>query len=702
MGGLLGDLRFSVRMLLRNPGFTAVALLSLALGIGANTTIFSVFNTIVFRPFPVEDPDRLALLLERNQEQQRTRTPNHLILLELKKQSQVFEDWTITSWGGSSVTLSALDKAERGKIGEVGPNFFSVVGVLPALGRSFGPEFLPRGESEAAVISHGCWQRFFGGSPDVLGQTITVEGFRKTIVGVMPAGFWLFPWAQDTDVWLAYDRSVKPKQRWVRHIGRLKPGVTLEQARVEMEVISSRLEELDPASNRGWSIEVVPLREWADGGSLETLYLLMAAVALILLIACANVANLLLARATSRQKEISVRTALGADQLSILRQLLTESLVLALLGGALGILLSFIGIRIFFLMAPPWLFDVGEFSIDLTVLGFTFGISLLAGTLFGIFPALRASKPDLHEALKEGGRSSRSMGGRSRNTLVVTEVALALVLLAGAGLMTNSFLRLRNLESGFRTQNLLVVEVFLAGTKYWDYAEKDLKRVTSQGLPFFEQVLERIRALPGVVSACTAGNAPPGWAWPANIEIVGQEPQAEENKLRASYCEISPEFFETLEIPLLKGRYLSVRDVESSPWVVVINETMAKQFFPNDEPIGKFLRLTMPGWSYEGEVDGGRLREIVGVVGDVKRWSVRRGQRPLMYTSHAQHVWEFPGGQYSSHLRKDLVIRTATNPMSLARDVQRIVAEVDRCFFRQVLLIGRSSKTLPRLICNPI
>jgi putative ABC transport system permease protein len=446
---------------------------------------------------------------------------------------------------------------------------------------------------------------------------------------------------------------------------------------MEMEVISRRLERLDPEENKGWSIQVEGLRERADGGNLETLYLLMGAVAFILLIACSNVANLLLARATSREKEISIRAALGADRLSLLRQLLTESLVLAVLGGALGVLLSLIGVRIFAVMAPTWLFDVGEFNIDLRVLGFTLGISLLAGLLFGVLPALRVSKADLHESLKEGGRSSRSFGGRSRNALVVAEVALALVLLVGAGLMANSFVRIQQVDPGFDPKNLLVVEVFLAGTQYWDYAEGDLKRVTSQGLPFFEQVLERIRALPGVVSASTAGPAPPGNGWRHNVEIVGQEPQAEGNKFRADYCEVSPGFFETLAIPLLKGRYLNAQDVESSTWVVVINETMAKQFFPNDDPVGKSLRLSMPAWSMQGDVDGGRPREIVGVVGDVKRWSVRRGQRPLMYSSHNQHVWEYPGGQYSSHLRKDFGIRTATNPMSLARDVRRIVAEVD-------------------------
>ncbi|HUV13734.1 MAG TPA: ABC transporter permease, partial [Acidobacteriota bacterium] len=503
-------------------------------------------------------------------------------------------------------------------------------------------------------------------------------GFPKTIVGVMPPGFWVVPWAKDVDLWLAHDLTLGNMQnaRWLSPIARLKQGVTMEQAQAEMNVISRRLEELDPEANKGWSIQIETLHDWSVSGYAETLYLLMGAVAFVLLIACANVANLLLARATSRQKEIAVRASMGASRLGLLRQLLTESLVLAVIGGGLGVLLSLIGVRVFVLMAPTWVLQAEEVSIDLTVLAFTLGISLLAGILFGVLPALQASKPDLQEALKEGGRSSRSLGGRSRNVLVVAEVALALVLLVGAGLMANSFLRLQTVDSGFNPKNLLVVSVWLNGTQYWDYVEEDRKRATPQALMFYEQVLERIRALPGVISASTAGQAPPSGGWNRFVQIVGDAPPADGNQRNTSYCEVSPEFFDTLEIPLLKGRYLNEQDDENSPWVVVINDAMARQFFPNEDPVGKSLHLSMQHGA-SGALKEGQPRTIVGVVGNLKRWSLKWDRRALMYGSHQQRILEYPGILVAGHVRKDFVIRTATHPMSLAQDVHRIIAEVD-------------------------
>jgi putative ABC transport system permease protein len=474
---------------------------------------------------------------------------------------------------------------------------------------------------------------------------------------------------------VAFDLSKMPKLRWLNPLGRLKEGVSIEQAQAEMDVISGRFEQIDPEANKGWKIQVVPLREWAVSGDRETLYLLMGAVGFILLIACANVANLLLARAASRQKEIAVRASMGADRQSLLRQLLTESVVLAVLGGVLGVIAGLIGIRIFVAMAPTWFYGDQEVSIDLVVLAFTLGISLLAAFLFGLLPALQASKPDLHNSLKEGGRSSRVSGGRSRKILVVAEVALALVLLVGAGLMTNSFLRLQQVDPGFDPKNILLAKVTLAGTDYW-YGSAERRSVTPQGVVFFNGVLERMRALPGVLSAGTANGAPPGNGYSNPIEIVGRAPTSDGDPLRVRYCEVSPGFLETLGIPLLKGRYLTEQDVEGSPWVVVINEAMAEELFPNEEPLGKSLYMSMAAGG-AGTIHEERPREIVGVVGDVKRWSLRWGQRPLMYGSHEQHVWEYPGGRYVAHVSKDFVIRTATNPMSLAREIRRIVTEVD-------------------------
>jgi putative ABC transport system permease protein len=680
MGSFLGDLRYSLRTLCRNPGFTIVALFSLALGIGANTTIFSVFSTIALRPFPVNEPNRLAIFYEAQPERQGFRGPTYTTFLELKKQSQSFEDWAITSLGGLQLSLAGQGKAEQIRICDVGPNFFSTVGVPPALGTSFGKEYsgIGIGESDTVVISHGLWQRFFGADPNILGQTVKVTGFPKTIVGVMPPGFWVFPWAKDVDLWLAHDLSLAnvPNARWLRPIARLKEGVTIEQAQAEMDVISRRLEELDPEAHKGWNIRVEGLRDWSVSGYAETLYLLMGAVAFVLLIACANVANLLLARATAREKEIAVRASMGATRLSLLRQLLTESLVLAVLGGVLGVLLSLIGIRIFIVMAPTWLFRAEEVSIDHTVLAFTLGVSLLAGVLFGILPALQASRPHLQEALKEGGRGSRGSGGRGRSVLVVAEVALALVLLVGAGLMANSFLRLQTVDPGFNPKNLFVVSVWLSGTQYWDYVEGDRKRATPQVLMFYEQVLERISALPGVISAATAGPAPPAGGWNRFVEIVGEAPPADGRPRTSAYCEVSPEFFNTLEIPLLKGRYLNDQDEENSPWVVVINDAMDRQFFPDKDPLGKSLDLSMQHGAGDA-VKEEQPRTIVGVVGNIKRWNLKWGRRALMYGSHKQRILEYPGILVAGHVRKDFVIRTATPPLSLAKDVHRIIADAD-------------------------
>jgi putative ABC transport system permease protein len=363
----------------------------------------------------------------------------------------------------------------------------------------------------------------------------------------------------------------------------------------------------------------------------------------------------------------------------LVRQLLTESILLGLSAAALGVVLAYWGIKIFVALAPTWFARTAEIHIDVTVLGFTLGLAVLTGIVFGLAPAIRASRPDLNESLKEtGGRSTGGSPRRGRGLLVVAEVALALVLLVGAGLMINSFLRLQGVDPGFNPDNVLTAEILLAGPQYWQQLEGDMKRVTPQGAVFFQQTLERIETLPGVVSAGISTMAPPSWVPFRTFKIAGAPALPPRRQPRAGYCEVSPNYFRTLQIPLRKGRLLTERDVEGSPWVVVTNEAFAKRFFPDEDPIGKLLHLKILGGSSGISIDEDRPRQIVGVVGDVRQWGPRGDPFPIMYGSYRQHVWEYPGGLYSGHLWKNFVIRTASDPLKLIASVQRIVAQADK------------------------
>jgi putative ABC transport system permease protein len=665
-------------MLTKAPGFTAVAVLTLAVGIAATTTIFSVVNAILFRPLRLEDPDRLVVLYETNLKQQGRRNPTMASYLEWQKHTQAFEEIGRSEFGGVLATLSGAGQAERVRLSHCTPNFLSVLGAKAFRGRTFLPEDAQLGTS-TVIISHSLWQRSFGADPNVLGKTIAIEGRKRTVIGIMPPGLSIFPWESDVDVWLAYNPTGNPQSRWLVPIGRLKPGATIEQAQAELNTIARRLAQAHPEADADWSIGVDRLHETIVQDSRGALYVLLGAVGFVLLIACTNVANLLLARAATRQKEIAVRASVGAGRLRLLRQLLTESILLGLLGGLTGVLLTFWGIEVFLALAPAGLASSLEISIDATVLGFALGLSMLTGILFGLAPAFQASKPDLNESLKEaGGRSAGGARHLSRSVLVASEVALALVLLVGAGLMINSFLRLQRVDLGFNPKNVLTADIFLTGPKYWQHAGGDMKRVTPQGAVFFQQVLERVEALPGVESAAVTHLAPPRGTQQRSIRILGQPASPSGQQPRASYSEVSPGFFRTLQIPLLKGRYLTDRDVEQSPWVVVINQTMARKFFPDEDPIGKQVQLAILGGSSGLNVEEDRPREIVGVVGDVRHFGFGGDLYPVMYGTYLQHGWEYPGGLYMSHLWKDVIIRAHSDPMALASAVQGIVAEVDK------------------------
>jgi len=434
------------------------------------------------------------------------------------------------------------------------------------------------------------------------------------------------------------------------------------------------LEQEQPDIYKGWGIHLESLHEWAVGGSRRTLYLLLGSVGFVLLIGCANVANLLLARANTRRQEFAVRASLGASRLRLVRQLLTESLVLALVGGLLGILVAYAGTKLFVALVPEW-FGVTDLGIDVTVLVFTCALSLLTGLLFGLIPALQGSRPDLNESLKEaGGRSGGGSRGRGRSALVVSEVALALLLLMGAGLMINSFIRLQNVDLGFDPKNILKAEVFLAGPKYWNNIGGDMKRVTPQGDVFFQQLVERAEHLPGVLSAGIGSLARMS---PHQFRIVGKPAQPIKDLPRAAFAEVSPGYFRTMGIQLLKGRLLSAR-VEGAPWAVVVSDAFVRRFFPKEDPIGKVLYMIVPSFGANHDVEEAHPREIIGVVRDVKYWGPRNKPPLTVYGSYREHPSDYPGGSYSFHLWTTLVLRTRVAPTSLARSVQHIVAELDK------------------------
>lgn len=676
------DLRYGVHMLLKSPVFTAVAVFSLALGIAANSTIFSVVNTLLFRPLPFANPHQLVLVWERvisQQQQPERRNPRFATFSELRAQSQSFQQMELIALGSDLVTLAGVEEGGQVRVAYVGRNLFQLLGVKPVLGRSFLAEDATNHVS-AAVIGHSLWQSRFSGRNDVLGKKLIVDGSIYTVIGVMPPGFWVVPWDSTVDVWLPTDPSRNPNSRWLTPMARLKPGVTTRQAEVEAGAITRRVEESQTPATSRLETNVEDLHQALLGGLRTELYFLLGTVGFVLLIACTNVANLLLARGTARQKELALRSALGAGRLRLIRQFLTESLLLALLGGLMGVFLTVWGIDLFAALAPGWFPLTDRIRIDTTVLSFTLGVSLLTGVLFGLVPALQASKPNLIESLKEGkGRSAGTLRSRGRNLLLISEVSLALILLVGAGLMMNSFLRIKRVNPGFNPAGLLTAEVFLGGTKYWQNMPGDMKRVTPQGDLFFQQVLERIDRIPGVGSAGFITRLPTQGSGGRLLTVVGRPAPPPGEQPLVGYNEVSPRVFQTLRIPLLKGRYLTEQDVEGSPWVVVINESMAQKYFPNEDPIGKLLRLSVAAsWIGLHDAAEDHPREIVGVVGDVKQYGLRSNSPAIMYGSHHQHPWEYPGGYYADHLRKSLVIRTTLDPMSLAPAVRKAVAEVDK------------------------
>jgi putative ABC transport system permease protein len=629
------------------------------------------------------NPDSIVILWERNVTEA-TRLQNVVSpanFFDWQKQSTSFEHMAAIADQRVNLTGGAGEPEEI-KAQFVGQRFFPALGVQPITGRFFVREEARVGSDLVIILSHQLWQTRFGGDPAIVGKQATISGRQRTIVGVMPPGFHFLD--NQVKAWmpLALDPAINYREvtgRYLRVVARLKPAVTLQQAQAELTGIAKQLEQALPKYNTGWDVNVVPMHEQVVGEIRPILVVLFAAVAFVLLIACANVANLLLSRAASRQKELALRAALGASRLRLVRQMLTESVLLALMGGVLGVLLAFWGIQLLIAFGPDNIPRLNEISIDPRVLGFTFGISLLTGLLFGLIPAVQASRPDLNDALKESSRGSTGGRGRTfRNVFVVAEVSLALVLLIGAGLMIRSFMRLQSVETGFNPENVLTMRLQLPKKKY---AEPHLI------VDFFKQAQDRIAALPGVQAVGAISYLPlTGLASRDAFKIVGQPAPAPGQEPGVEVRVITPTYFRAMGIPLLKGRLLDERDVKESR-VLLINETMAKRYFAGVDPVGKQMEVF---W------DGSGPDEIVGVVGDIREGALNKEPEPAIYWSHPREPYSGmalvvrtagDASRFGAAAQKEIRALDPDQPVADVRTMQQVIAKsIARPRFNTLLL----------------
>ncbi|HLF82557.1 MAG TPA: ABC transporter permease [Blastocatellia bacterium] len=670
MENILQDIRYGVRSLIKTPGFTAVAVILLALGIGANTAIFTVVNAVLLRPLPYPDSDHLVMLWETNPRFQigvDTLPVTHGNFMDWREQNSVFEH--VSALGAGRWNLTGAGEPDRISGASVSSNFFRLMGLEPKLGRAFRDDEERPGAGKVVVISHSLWQGRFGGEPGVIGKTMTLDGESYTVIGVAPEGF-QFPRANElpyfvgvatkTDLWrpmiLGDDFVNKTRaNHQLSVMAKLKPGVTRERAQSEMTAIAERLEQSYPDSNQGIGVKVVPLNEQVVGNVRPALWVLMGAVALVLLIACANAANLLLARSSARQKEIAIRTALGASRGRIVRQLLTEALLLSMTSAVVGTLLSLWGIKAMLSLSRETLPRAYEISVDGRVLGFTVVIALLTSVIFGLTPALQASKINLTDSLKEGSRglSGGQRLNHVRSVLVISEVALSLVLLIGAGLMIKSLASLLKVDPGFKPDNTLTMQIALLGSKYPS---------ANQQIAFFQDVTHRVETLPGVQSVGLISSAPlSGGVYAGGFSIEGRVATSEADDFVADRRMISPEYFNALGIPLLKGRGFTDRDDQTSTGVVVVSESWARRYLPSEDPIGKRIKL------------GGRNStrpwlSIVGIAGDVRDTALESDARPCVYIPYPQ----FPSSAMT------LVVRAAFDPKLLISGIRDEVWAVDQ------------------------
>jgi len=662
MESLLQDLRYGARMLMKKPGFTLIAVITLALGIGANTAIFSVVNAVLLRPLRYSDPNRLAQVWQNFPQSGANQVPiSAPEFLDYKDQNRVFE--RMAAFRPQGFTLTSGGEPERVLGLRVSADLFPLLGVAPALGRAFLPEEDQLGGPRAVLLSHGFWQRRFGSDTALIGRSLALDGESFTVVGVMPPGFQFPPQSLQNDLWanVPFDANDLNRRGWrpLGVIARLKSGVSADQANAELKATAARF----PVSGPAPGAYMVPLQEQVVGRVRRALLVLFGAVSFVLLIACANVANLSLSQAAARQREMAVRAAVGASRARLIRQLLVESLPLALLGGGVGLLLAMWIVDLLVSANPANIPRTNEIGIDLRVLGFTLSVSLLTGVIFGLAPAWQFSKLDLNESLKEGGRGASVSFRRFslRSLLLVSEVALSLALLIGAGLMINSFARLLRVDPGFDPRGVLTMQIALPQSKYSEIQQRAF---------FFEQALERIRSLPGVQSAGMTSALPLTGNPDFGFTIEGRTPSAPGDVPQTRWRAISPDYLRTMGILRRRGRYFTGQDHEKATGVAIINETMARRFWPDGDPLGKRIKLGGPQRPYP-------WMEIVGIVGDVKHDGLDAPVNPEMYMPYAQT----PFSQMPAGLRfppMTLVARGGSDHASLAAAARAEIKALDK------------------------
>jgi putative ABC transport system permease protein len=649
------DVHCGLRMLRKNAGFAVAAILTLALGVGANTAIFSVIHGVLLTPLPYNDPDRIVLVLESNPTrgfpQFSVSPPNYI---DWKKDSTSFEQIASIARGDFNYTGGA--EPERISGARVASSFFAVMGATPAMGRTFLPEDDVVGKAVVVVLSYGLWTRRFGSDPQVVGKSLTLDGQSYRVVGVMQDGF-QFP--RGVDLWLPSEfdaDALSPGARgahYLRVMARLKPGVSMDKAQSEMVAISKRLEQQYPKTNTGWSAKLLSLNEATVGNVRPTLLVLFGAVGFLLLIACANVANLLLARATARQREIAIRFSLGASRLRIARQLLTESIVLSGIATGAGLLLAEWAIRALRTLPPSNLPRAANIGLDLSVLGFAAAVAVLTGLLFGFAPALQITRGAPSETLKEGGRTASAGRQGVRSALVVLETTLALVLLVGSGLLLKSFLRLQTVDPGFQYKNIATADVSLPRSKY---------STDAQEMQFFSQLLERIQSVQGVKEvAASSGNPMEGSNLSFSFATKDLEALSPSDQPSAGYYVVSPSYFHTLGIPLLVGRFFTREDSAGRPRVAIISQTIAQRFFHDKNPIGQTIKIGVGAGVPVA-------REIVGVVGDVKDDGLGEAATMTAYEPYTQMAWS----------DMTLFVRSDSGPSPMASMLRSQVTSVDK------------------------
>ena len=653
MRTLVADFRYGLRVLARTPSFSLAVIAVLALGIGANTAIFSIVNAVLLRPLAFEEPDRLVRLFHVPPQNAFPGMARFSLspanFFDWKRDARTFEGMAMYRF--RQFTLTGGGAPQSVVAGAVGADFFEVVRTQPSMGRVFRADEDTPGRKHVVILSDGFWKTRFGGAPDVVGKTLTLDGEAYTIVGVMPPRFSVASWAVTArDIWVPMalsdaDRAVRENHNQ-QGIARLKPGIDLGQAQAELEVISARLEREYPQANAGWGATIVPLQELIVGDVRTSLVMLLCAVALVLLIACANVGNLLFARTLARRKELAIRSALGAGRGRVFQQLLAEALLLALAGGAAGLLLARTSLSAGSALLANQLPRAEEVSIDARVLLFVLGASILTGILAGAIPALRAGRSDLNEALKEGGRNDGAVGIRTRRLLIVCEVALSVVLLMGAGVMVRSLLALRNVDTGFNPEGVLTLQVGLPETRY---------RTAAQISTFFDTALQRIRALPGVQAAGAIDDLPVQGGSVQPIVLEGHAELLPRDQPTVEVRKITPGYLKAMDIPLIRGRDVAENDVE----VMLVSRATAKLLWGETDPIGR--RVTLPLQSKTV------LKEVIGIVGDVKQGELTDPAAATVYEYTRERNW--------SSLA--IVIRTSVPPTTLAQPAAAVIRSID-------------------------